>query len=168
MMETEFIVLTIALIVSSLACVYCGLRFVFSFVVWKKLRAVRPYIPDNECEIAHKQSYQKTDSNAGSEGVQISPFCISSYNPYNNPYENKEKYSIRYQLVNIFFSHVKRIISKYRKRKQLRISRTRYSISPHTPAKCIVNQSPRISRLKIKENYQDHDFSLIAGLVLVF
>ena len=124
MMETEFIVLTIALVVSSLISVCCGVKFVIGFVAWKKLRAVRPYIPDSEYEIAHKQSYQKADSNARSEGVQISPFCISSQNPYNNTYENKEKYSIRYQLDNIFFRHIRRIIPKYRKRKQLRLSRT--------------------------------------------
>ena len=84
MMETEFIVLTIALIVSSLICIYCGVKFVIGFVAWKKLRAVRPYIPESEYKIAHKQSYQKADGNTRSKGVQVSPFCISMNNPYNN------------------------------------------------------------------------------------
>jgi len=41
MMEIEFIILTIALIVLSLLSVYCGVKFVIGFVAWKKLRAIR-------------------------------------------------------------------------------------------------------------------------------
>jgi len=114
-MEAEFIILTIALIVSSLISVYCGVKFVIGFVAWRKLRATRQNIPNGECEIAQKQSYQKADGYARSEGVQISPFCISADNPNNNAYECGGKYTIANPFQNIFFSHIKRIISRIKR-----------------------------------------------------
>jgi len=122
-METEFIVLTISLIVSSLLAVYFGIKFVICFESIKKnLRMVKPYIPDNECEITHKQGYQKTDGYARGEGMQVSPFCISTDNPNSNAYKYGGKHTIANQFKNGFFSHAKRIISGY----QLNANKTHF------------------------------------------
>ncbi|MBU2535840.1 MAG: hypothetical protein ABIK32_06215 [Chloroflexota bacterium] len=115
MMEIEFIILTIALIVLSLLSVYCGVKFVIGFVAWKKLRAIRQNIPNGECEIAQKQGYQKANGYARSEGVQISPFCISADNPNNNAYEYGRKYTIANPFKNIFISHIASIISRVKR-----------------------------------------------------
>ena len=110
MIEIEFIILTIALIVFSLLSVYCGVKFVIGFVAWKKLLAIIKNIPNGECEITQIQSYQKANGHTRSKGMQLSPFCISTNNPNNNTYEYGGKYRIANPFKDIFSRHLQSII----------------------------------------------------------
>ena len=115
MMEVEFIVLSIALIILSLLAVYFGVKFVIGFVEWKKLRAIRRNVPDNKNNIFQKQCAQKANSHTETKRMQSSPFSISLNNPYNDKDEYKSNYPIPYPFGFVLITHIARIISRIKR-----------------------------------------------------
>ena len=111
-METEFIVLTLALVIASALCIYCGVKFVIYFVAWRRLRAIRQNIPNSKNNIPQKPCDQKANSYARGKRVQYSPVSISVNNPNNDTDEDGDKYTIPYPLSYILVCHIVSIIKR--------------------------------------------------------
>jgi hypothetical protein len=100
-MESEFILLTIALVILNLIALYIGVKFVIC------LSAILHKVPNYKENISQPQCSQKTNSETEPKRMQICPFGISTNNPENHSDNNCKSDTVKNKA-----SHTKVIIKR--------------------------------------------------------